>query len=285
MSTQKNRKKASSALIVIGLALVILGTLYGNAWALATINYNNAEMFTFTQPDGTSSNPYSLTGGTSFPVQADVYLSGTGSSGAQALTVTFTDFSNNVITLTWNGYSDPYGGLEFVGTWSIPSANVNAVQVTFKAVDSSNGQTTTYQPYVSVATTLPTGYFTVNGQQMTKNTVLNVTNPTLQFDGYVTSQQSLVQNMRVVVENSAGTIISTITLSLASGNHYGPQTFTLPSTGKYTVLGYIIGNGINVQEMSFFANMGGSYGPLTINIINLLGAAMVLLGLYERKAR
>ncbi len=257
----KAQRQVSVILLLIGIILLAQPVIFPQA----TVTYTPLDSISIAAPSGCTSS----TAPCNFIVDASV-----------ALTVSVNAGRLSCCSVSVAGSSTYYGGPTilaydsaasgcgstcaniFKSSWTVPAAPTTTTQsVTISyvdAVDTINGvsQTGSASFYYTIASGI-TGYCDINGQQVSTSSSISVTSPTLTFDCYVTSGQSLVGTAAITVTQGS-TTLTTLALTNAGGGHYGTGNFTLPAAGSYTINGYFTPtySGPSIYVMSVFMPYG-----------------------------
>ena len=102
------------------------------------------------------------------------------------------------------------------------------------------------------------GYFTVNGVQVTSTTqTIKLATKILNVAFTVTKLPEGVQNIRVVVKTSGGSVLKDANLDKISDTSYKTDNFyTFTADGSYIIEGYIVMSTKSLRAMSIFGDTG-----------------------------
>jgi len=144
--------------------------------------------------------------------------------------------------------------------------------------------------YIQIATL--SGYFSINGFPATNTTFLRVSNPLLTFTYNITqtgfSSGSITPY--VIVKNGT-TQLAQVTMafqSLNNGYFIYSATYTLPSSGTYTMSGFVTYGSQTYQQMNIVSDWGSanltsmSFTDIYV-VIGLFGVAFIFLGARKKK--
>ena len=198
--------------------------------------------------------------GSSIP-SATVVLSGTSKSTDSSGNAAFSGMASGTysFTVTRGGYSD-------VSDSVIVTSSDLTKSVIMTQVD-------------------PTGDFYINGEKVTSSSIIKVTSPTLSLKVTLTSQQSIVSDVEVMIVQGSTTLKSIKNSAggfSVSGNDYS-ASYTLPSAGSYAVTAKISTSSktitLSVIGLSFSAgaipvDLGNPY--VLVGLVAVLAVLMVV---------
>jgi hypothetical protein len=268
----KKRSKFKMTVFAFGLVLFIVGLALGfNVVTLAFVLYDTTppNFGNVTPPATSVYSPTPLTAGSQYKVSA--YVTDTESSVKSVkCAVTSIEGQSYSTTLTLQ-YSSSDGVWSY--SWTVPSLSNTKLKFDFTATDEAgNSRTKTTYGLIGI----PDGYFSINGQQVDQNTVIVVSNPTLNFEFTATNLGSAITNVVVKIKQD-NTLVKEVTLSEVTADQKWSGSYTLPSQGKYQIDG-LVWVGVNsYQKMSLLMTFGsGGFGPLTMS--QMIGIATALIG-------
>jgi hypothetical protein len=231
-------------------------------------------------------NPMQIPGSTTYDQLALVVV------GVQPAEVTSATVSINgvVVTLTYSAtYSTELALTYLSPPWTSGSEGTSYTMVW--TVQTSTVGTLTDTTYLKVA--VAEGYFTINGVKADTTTKMRVSNPTLSFGFYITSSVLTTSNFaEVYVQVYKGTTyLETYRLTASPPKNY-TGSYTLPSTGTYTLNGYVSYAGKAIQKMSIVAPYGEGDGggvPFSVTslqwMLGLTGAGLCVYGVVARNPK
>jgi len=241
---------------------------------LAVIYYSSGTPYCSGWGSHDSANPMQIPGGTTYDQLALVVK---GVQPAEVTSATLTINGGAAITLTYSAYYSTELALTYLSPpWTSGSEGVTYTMV-WKVQTSTVG-TLTDTTYLKVAAA--EGYFTINGVKADTSTAMRVTSPTLTLGFYITSSVLTTSSFsEVYVQVYKGTTyLETVRLTaLAPKNFTG--TYTLPSTGTYTLNGYVSYAGKAIQKMSIVAPYGAGETPIIPFSVSSLQWMLGLSGL------
>jgi len=294
MSAKKSR--------LLGLAFLFLGVLMiTNVVSLPkmaiVIFYSSGPSLNYPSPSGSVSSPTPFASGNIYTIKA--FLTDYNDPPASltcSVQISYVSVSDGgaiptvVQSLTLSSSTDANGN--YAGhtyTWAAPSVSGTAVLRFHFTATNTAGLSNTLDTYASVGE--PTGEFYINGQIVTASSVIKVTNPTLNFKISLTSLQSSVTEVQIMVMQGS-TTVTTLRSNFftVSGNDYS-ISYTLPTSGSYTITATIFTasnpSGLTLSVLGVDWNAGSSLiGNLTL-LNTVLSLALLAAGsvLVVRKGK
>jgi hypothetical protein len=142
-----------------------------------------------------------------------------------------------------------------------------------------------------------TGYFAINGEQVTPTSVVRVSTPTLTLTYTVTTGTSWAQGGEITaymnVLDSNGNLLQKITLSPDMQNYADENltgSYTLPGFGTYTLNGYVTYGGQTQLGMTIVEEYGSGESSNSIPlsdfyyVIGLFGLVFFVIGSLTKKS-
>jgi hypothetical protein len=268
----------------------------------AVVYYSTASVGVAFIPTGTTpNNPQYLPAGWVAPAQMMIQ----GISQAEILnaSVQISKWSGSVWNLvgtyimSYNGMlqGTPFMEYQYLFTTSTTPATLYAYSYSLSTTDAGSFTGIGYYQTATLS-----GYFSINGQQVTNTSFLKVSSPTLSLTYTVTASGITPQNGPLVVTvkifngTQTATQLSSVTLTADMANYADMNmtgSYTLPGQGTYTLQGFVAYAGTNYEQMSIL----GSWGDLTngINsmsfsdyylIVGIFGVLFIIIGARKKKA-
>jgi len=270
-------KMLSLLLIAIGIVLLVVGTVYPLATVIyATPTLNIGSSF----PSGTQATPTLLKGGSGYTVEAYLTVLDVGSLTVKQVTVTGTGFSQ-VVSLTW-AHTVNYD--KIYTWWTAPTLPDGTVLTFAWHVETDKGYKADAVSYAKMGG--PVGKFYINGQEANIDSVFTVSSPTLTFSFKATQYGDLVVSAWVGIKCDSPVLDQQVTLNETTTDTEWTGTFTLPSRGTYTLLGYISYGGNSYRLMSVFSsfdvselNLNQGFKLTTGNVVQIAGATILVVGI------
>jgi hypothetical protein len=269
-------KMLSLLLIAIGIVLLVVGTVYPLATVIyATPTLNISPSF----PSGTQATPTLLKGGALYTLEAYLTVLDVGSLTVKQVTITGTGYSL-VVPLTWRHTAD-YDKID--ASWTTPVLPEGTLLTFVWHVEAGT--------YKADATSYgkiggPVGKFYINGQEANIDSVFTVSSPTLTFSFKATQYGDLVVSAWVGIKCDSPVLDQQVTLTETTTDTEWTGTFTLPSRGTYTLLGYISYGGNSYRLMSVFSsfnvselNLNQGFKLTTGNVVQIAGATILVVGI------
>ena len=153
--------------------------------------------------------------------------------------------------------------------------------VTLKVTD-DDGAVDTASTTCKVTIVQPSGYFTVNGQKVTKTGTITIGSNVLDITFVCTDGASYVTSV-LVKAYQEDQVKESVTLSKVESNKWSGSLQL--SDGTYTVEGLVdYGTGSSIRLMSISASISESQGTLSFGLFTWAGAALIALGfLVDRR--
>ncbi len=258
-----------------GIMLLIAGgAMFTGFWtpiAGATLIYDptNPVITTINNPSGTSSNPTPWTsgGGTCMSITCSDPETGIAS-------VTYKIYQDSSSTVLASGTCINYGsGIYISSTYTVPTGEHN-YKVSF-TVTNGAGFTSTADGYAT--TNAPTGYFSVNGQQVTETSTIAVQNANLTLKFTATAYGNLIDSVIVNLRQN-GTIVKTATLAETTADSVWTGSLVIPSAGSYTIDGTITQGTSGYRLMSIAFSYGVDPTPISLSWDQIIGILLMAFG-------
>ena len=259
-------------MLLVGMALLLVGF----ASPFATVIYATPTLTIYPSfPGGTQATPTLLRGGSSYTIEAYLTILDVGSLTIKQVDITDTGFTQTV-PLTWASTKD-YDVIRAVWTAPVlPDGTTLAFKWYVKT--DKNYEATAYS-YAKIGG--PVGKFYINGLEANIDSVFTVSSPTLTFSFKATQQGDLIASVWILVKCDTPYVDQNVPMTETTADTEWTGTYTLPSRGTYTILGYISYGGKSYRLMNVFANLGVSegFGLPKINTLQILGLASAGIGL------
>jgi len=240
---------------------------------LATVIYETPTLnISPSFPSGTQASPTLLKGGAWYDIEAYLTVLDVGSLTVKTVTITGTGFSQ-VVSLTWvhrEDYDKIHSG------WTAP-ALPDETLLTFAWHVEAGTYKADATSYAKMGG--PVGKFYINGQEANIDSVFTVASPTLTLSFKATQQGDLITLVWIGIKCDNPIVDQQVTLKETTADTEWTGTFTLPSRGTYTLLGYISYGGKTYRLMSVFANFEAPTLQLPqLNMLQILGLASTAIG-------
>jgi hypothetical protein len=267
-------RTTSALLILVGLLLLGVGTAYP---PLATVIYAtptlNINLISF--PSGTQAAPTLLKGGALYTLEAYLTVLDV-SVTVKQVTITGTGYSL-VVTLT---YAHTVNYDKIYSTWTAPVLPDGTILTFLWHVEATGAAGIVYKAdaYSYGKIGGPVGKFYINGQEANIDSVFTVSSPTLTFSFKATAQGDLITSAWIKISCTNPVVDQIITLAETTADTEWTGTFTLPSRGTYTILGYISYGGNSYRLMSLLSNFGETPTLPQVNTLQIIGGLMLIAG-------
>ena len=261
-------------MLLVGMALLLVGSTS----TFATVIYETPTLTIYPSfPSGTQDSPTLLKGGTWYDIEAYLTVLDVGSLTVKTVTITGTDYSK-VVPLTWVHRSD-YDKIH--SGWTAPVLPDETLLTFQWHVETDKGYKANATSYGKIGG--PVGKFYINGQEANIDSVFSVSSPTLTFNFKATKHGDLIVLAWIAIKCDSPVVDDQVTLTETTTDTEWTGTFTLPSRGTYTILGYINYGGKTYRLMSVFSNFDSEFQPTSegfkLNMLQILGFASTGIGI------
>jgi hypothetical protein len=244
---------------------------------MATVIYATPTLTIYPSfPSGTQASPTLLKGGAWYDIEAYLTVLDVGSLTVKQVTITGTDFSQ-VVSLTWvhrEDYDKIHSG------WTTPTLPDGTLLTFAWHVETDKGYKMDATSYGKIGG--PVGKFYINGQEANIDSVFTVSSPTLTFSFKATQLGDLIVSAWIGIKCDSPVLDQQVTLTETTTDTEWTGTYTLPSRGTYSILGYISYGGKTYRLMSVFGNYDSAFNLPTafkLNMLLIFGLASTGIGL------
>jgi len=198
--------------------------------------------------------------------------------------ITGDGYDSGWLDMTEYYYEATLNSYDYVVEWTIPAGGGVTYTFTFKARDAVNEQI----EYRYAITEVPTGYFKIQGQAVTKESVIYTATLDIKFEFIATAYGYMIDEVTVVIRETYPTpdkYVETITLKEVEIDKRWELTHTFPYDGKFDVKGYIAWDTKVVRLMSLALDTGVEIPVwiMTRVVMGLIGFGLIIYGIRRRE--
>jgi len=260
-------------MLLAGMSLLLINQVF----SFATVIYATPALTIYPSfPSGTLSSPTLLKVGAKYYLEAYLTVLDVGSLTLKQVTITGTGYSL-VVSLTWS-HTVNY---DKIAAWWTTPVLPEGTLLTFAWHVEAGTYKADATSYGKIGG--PIGKFYINGQEANIDSVFTVSSPTLTFSFKCTQLGDLIASVWIMVECDTPYVDQKVPMTETTVDTEWTGTYTLPSRGTYSIVGYISYAGQTFRLMSVFSNFDSEFqlpsAGFKLNMLQIFGLASTGIGL------